>query len=121
MPGSPLSDRVRLFGIRHHGPGSSRSLIAALDSWHPNAVIIEGAPETEALIPHLLDPEVKMPVAGLVYSIDQPRRAIYYPVAVFSPEYQAEETLLEQAESYLKNIDITNEFEDAINDFYELI
>lgn len=89
MPGSPLTDRVKLFGIRHHGPGSARSLIAAFNSWQPDLVLIEGAAETEALAEYFLHPEVRLPVAGLVYALDQPRRAVYYPLAEFSPEYQA--------------------------------
>ena len=32
---------VRLFGIRHHGPGSARSLLRALDEWQPEVVLVE--------------------------------------------------------------------------------
>ena len=34
--------RVEVFGIRHHGPGSARSLVAALQAYQPDAVLIEG-------------------------------------------------------------------------------
>jgi hypothetical protein len=84
-----IGDRVRLFGIRHHGPGSARSLLAALEEWQPQAVLVEGPVEAEALLPHLLDPSVRPPVAMLLYAIDTPRWASYYPVADFSPELQA--------------------------------
>jgi hypothetical protein len=29
---------LRLFGIRHHGPGSAASLVAALDAFRPDIV-----------------------------------------------------------------------------------
>ena len=32
---------VRLFGVRHHGPGSARSLVTALDELQPTAVLVE--------------------------------------------------------------------------------
>ena len=31
---------------------------------------------------------LKPPVAILVYQVDEPRRAVYFPFAVFSPEWQ---------------------------------
>ena len=34
-------------------------------------------------------PDIKPPVAILVYPADEPRRAVYFPMAVFSPEWQA--------------------------------
>jgi len=89
MSRTAVSERVRLFGIRHHGPGSSRSLLAALDEWEPQAVLVEGPVEAESLVPHLLDPEVRTPVAMLLYAKDTPRWAAYYPMADFSPELQA--------------------------------
>lgn len=89
MSRTPLGDRVRLFGIRHHGPGSARSLIAALDEWQPQAVLVEGPAEVESLVPHLLHETVQTPVAMLLYAVDSPRWASYYPMADFSPELQA--------------------------------
>jgi hypothetical protein len=52
-------------------------------------VVIEGAPELDALLPLAGDPDLVPPVAGLVYAVDNPRRAAFYPVAVFSPEWVA--------------------------------
>ncbi len=89
MSRTSVSDSVRLFGIRHHGPGSARSLVAALDEWQPQIVLVEGPSGSESLIPFLLDPAVETPVAMLEYALDTPRIASYYPLAEFSPELQA--------------------------------
>lgn len=89
MSRTPVGDRVRLFGIRHHGPGSARSLLAALDEWQPQILLIEGPSEAEALISHVLDRDTVMPVAMLVYVPEAPHRSAFYPLAEFSPELQA--------------------------------
>ena len=41
---------VHLFGVRHHGPGSARALVAALDELQPDMVLIEGPPEADELV-----------------------------------------------------------------------
>ena len=89
MPRTALDERVRVFGIRHHGPGSARSLLAALDEWAPDVVLIEGPSDAQEAIGYLTDPELVPPVAALVYSVENPRCAAYYPFAEFSPEFQA--------------------------------
>ena len=83
------SPRVEVLGVRHHGPGSARSVARALDELQPDVVVIEGAPELDALVPLAADPDLVPPVAGLVYAVDEPRRAAFYPFAVFSPEWVA--------------------------------
>ena len=80
---------VRLFGIRHHGPGCARSLRKALDEWQPDALLVEGPPEADALLHHLADAALVPPVALLVHALDVPQRAVFYPFARFSPEWQA--------------------------------
>jgi len=86
----------RLFGIRHHGPGSARALRAALDEMQPDAVLVEGPPDAEEVLPLLIDGGMKPPVALLIYAADEPRRAVYYPFAEFSPEWQALRWALER-------------------------
>jgi hypothetical protein len=78
---------LRLFGIRHHGPGCARSLRAAFDAWAPTRVLVEGPPEADALLLHV--PALVPPVAVLSHAADEPRRAVYHPFARFSPEWQA--------------------------------
>lgn len=80
---------VHVFGIRHHGPGSARSLLRALTSLAPDLVLVEGPPEADALLPLAAHAEMQPPVALLVYDPADPRRAVHYPFATFSPEWQA--------------------------------
>ncbi len=80
---------IRLFGIRHHGPGSARSLRVALDAFAPDCLLIEGPPEAEALIPLVVHEAMAPPVALLVYRPEQPRDCAFFPFAAFSPEWVA--------------------------------
>jgi hypothetical protein len=80
---------IHIFGIRHHGPGSARSLRAALEALCPDAILVEGPPDAADVLPLLAHPAMRPPVALLIYAPDAPRRAVYYPFAVFSPEWQA--------------------------------
>jgi Family of unknown function (DUF5682) len=78
-----------LYGIRHHGPGSARSLRAALEALRPDAILVEGPPDAADVLPLLAHEDMRPPVALLVYAPDAPRQAVYYPFAAFSPEWQA--------------------------------
>jgi uncharacterized protein DUF5682 len=80
---------VEVFGVRHHGPGSARSLVEDLGRLAPDCVLIEGPPDANALIPLAAAQGMKPPVALLVYDPEAPRDAAFYPFAVFSPEWQA--------------------------------
>jgi hypothetical protein len=80
---------VRYFGIRHHGPGSARRLVEALDELRPAAVLIEGPADASDLLPMLNDAAMQPPVALLMYAADDPSRASFWPFATYSPEYQA--------------------------------
>ena len=80
---------VHVLGVRHHGPGSARSVAAALEELEPDAVVIEGAPELDAVAALAADPQMVPPVAGLVYALDSPSQAAFYPLASFSPEWVA--------------------------------
>jgi hypothetical protein len=78
-----------LYGIRHHGPGSARSLRAALVELSPDVVLIEGPPEADGLVALAADPQMQPPVALLGYMPGEPKTAAFWPFAVFSPEWQA--------------------------------
>ncbi len=80
---------VRVFGIRHHGPGSARSLVAALQELQPDQVLIEGPADADPLIGWAGSEQTVPPVALLAYVPDRPSRAAFWPFAVFSPEWQA--------------------------------
>ena len=81
--------RLEVLGIRHHGPGSARSVLGALAELDPDTVVIEGAPELDVLVATAGDPDLVPPVAALVYAAESPRRASFYPMASFSPEWVA--------------------------------
>jgi len=85
----PLTPNPYVFGIRHHGPGSARSLRQALATLKPDVILVEGPPDAEAVLSLLAHAEMQPPVALLIYVPDDPKRAVYYPFAVFSPEWQA--------------------------------
>jgi len=80
---------VTVFGIRHHGPGSARSLREALCAQAPDVILIEGPPDANDLIALAADAQMSPPVALLIYLPNEPKRAVYYPFAEFSPEWQA--------------------------------
>lgn len=79
----------RIFGIRHHGPGSARSLGAALDAWQPDCVLVGGPPEADEMVAWVKDEHLVPPVALLSHAEDAPSRAAFHPFAAFSPEWVA--------------------------------
>ncbi|WP_251146014.1 DUF5682 family protein [Streptomyces sp. McG3] len=86
-PGARAAAGPWLLGVRHHGPGSARAVLAALAAARPAAVLIEGPPEGDALLPLAADPRMRPPVALLAHAADDPGRASFWPMAAFSPEW----------------------------------
>ncbi len=82
-------DPVQVFGIRHHGPGSARSLVAALETYRPDAVLIEGPADADPLVSWVTADGMVPPLALLAYAPQEPKVAAFWPFAVFSPEWQA--------------------------------
>jgi hypothetical protein len=80
---------VNVFGIRHHGPGCARSLLAALRALSPQIILVEGPPDAEGVLPLLAQDGMAPPVALLIYPPDDPQQAVFFPFATFSPEWQA--------------------------------
>lgn len=78
-----------ILGVRHHGPGSARSVATALGELSPDLVVIEGPPELDTIVAIADEPGTELPVAALVYAEDDPRRCAFYPFAFFSPEWVA--------------------------------
>lgn len=87
---------IHIFGVRHHGPGSSRSLRRALEALKPDCILVEGPPDAESVISFASRGDLKPPVALLIYDPQKPQCAAYYPFAVFSPEWQAIQFGLDQ-------------------------
>ena len=66
---------VEVFGIRHHGPGSARSLVAALTDYQPDAVLIEGPADADPVLRWVLADGMAPPLALLGYAPDHPQTA----------------------------------------------
>ena len=81
--------QVTYLGIRHHGPGSARRVVEALEDLQPVEILVEGPIDLSDQLPRLADPEMVPPVAQLAYPKDAPNQAFFWPFALFSPEYQA--------------------------------
>ena len=81
--------QVLLLGVRHHGPGSARSVVAELDRVKPSVVLIEGPADADPLLALAAAPGMSPPVALLGYAPDEPRVSAFWPYAEFSPEWQA--------------------------------
>jgi hypothetical protein len=75
--------------VRHHGPGSARSVLRVLQQLKPDIVLLEGPPDAEEVIALAGRAEMVPPVALLVHPADTPSDAVYYPFAAFSPEWNA--------------------------------
>ncbi len=80
---------LRVYGIRHHGPGSAQALVRALEAQRPDVVLVEGPVDAQPVLPLVADEEMRPPVALLVYDPADLRRASFFPFAEFSPEWQA--------------------------------
>ncbi|TAF31795.1 MAG: hypothetical protein EAZ57_11035 [Cytophagales bacterium] len=87
---------IKYFGVRHHGPGSARYLLEALQQFEPDVILCEGPDAASELISWCKSNEeteqlksLVPPVAVLVYATEKPHLANFYPFAEFSPEWQA--------------------------------
>jgi len=79
----------KVFGIRHHGPGSSRHLLEALNTFQPDCILIESPEDTQAVLEFTKHKKLVPPVAVLVYNPKDFIQTAFYPFAKFSPEWQA--------------------------------
>lgn len=84
----PVSE-LKIWGIRHHGPGSALRLQKVLQQWEPQIILLEAPADAQSLIATFNPYEMKSPIAGLIYDPKQFHKAAYFPLAEFSPEYIA--------------------------------
>ncbi len=93
---------LHLLGIRHHGPGSTRSMLRALQALQPDCLLVEAPADAEdmlALVAQTVSPQsvsgtedrglLTPPVAILIFNPKNLGQASYLPFAEFSPEWQA--------------------------------
>ncbi len=81
--------KITILGIRHHGAGSAKNVVAMLKKIQPDIILVESPPELNAMTHLVGDKHLKPPVAVLCYDEAQPQRAVFYPLAEYSPEWQA--------------------------------
>lgn len=86
---APAAGGLHLFGIRHHGPGSARSVLRALDAANPDIVLVELPADVQSALRWIGDDDLVPPVALLCWVAAAPERAAFAPLARFSPEWQA--------------------------------
>src|SRR5205085_2296582 len=72
------------------------SAMRALERLVPDVLLVEGPPDAQALIPLAIVPEMKPPVALVVYPPDRPGLGVFYPFAAFSPEWNVIRYALER-------------------------
>lgn len=80
---------VYILGIRHHGAGSARQVLAMLERLQPDCIFVEGPPEMERAMSMVGHEQLQPPVSVLCYDEALPQQAAFYPFAEFSPEWQA--------------------------------
>ncbi|HEX8339808.1 MAG TPA: DUF5682 family protein [Tepidisphaeraceae bacterium] len=81
--------RVHVFGVRHLSPAGAWHLRRYLDRVRPELVLIEGLSDATSLIPQFTREGTKPPIALLAYTDSLPVRTLVYPMARYSPEFQA--------------------------------
>lgn len=79
--------RFRVFPVRHHSPLAAKHLVSEIRERPPKLLLIEGPSDASAHIADLAHPHTRPPVALLYFVRGQ--ACSTYPLAVFSPEYQA--------------------------------
>src|SRR5438093_225967 len=81
--------QIHVFGVRHLSPSGAWHLRAFLDRVRPKVVLIEGLSDANGLIPDITRKDTRPPIAILAYTDSLPVRTLVYPIARYSPEYQA--------------------------------
>lgn len=84
-----MTGTLHIFGVRHHGPGSARTLLAALDELKPCVILIECPADAQSAATWAARDDLIPPVALLIHDVETPSHAVYYPFAEYSPEWQA--------------------------------
>lgn len=84
-----MKNEPHYFGVRHLSPCGAYELIKFLDNKNPDVVLIEGPSDLSDMINDIADSRAVPPFAIMAYTSTVPIQTILYPMAVYSPEYQA--------------------------------
>lgn len=94
---STSQENVVYFPVRHHSPACSYHLKKVIETYKPEAILIEGPSNANHLIPTLVHEESKTPLS-IYYAYSDSERLLdeekgkymcYYPFLDFSPEFTA--------------------------------
>lgn len=77
------------FGIRHLSPAGAKHILEFLKKSKPELVLIEAPADLTVLIPDICHKKTVPPIAMMAYSETVPIESVLYPLAEYSPEYQA--------------------------------
>ncbi|NBW34324.1 MAG: hypothetical protein EBR30_04765 [Cytophagia bacterium] len=80
---------VHILGIRHHGVGSAHHVREQLALLNPDIILVEGPPELTEVFSSVGHQDLVPPVAIMVYNVELPQQSVFYPFAVYSPEWVA--------------------------------
>jgi hypothetical protein len=83
------SGPIHVFGVRHLSPTGAWHLRRFLDKLRPKVVLVEGLADADSLVGHIVRKGTKPPIAILAYTDSVPVRTLVYPLARYSPEFQA--------------------------------
>lgn len=91
-----VTDELIVFPVRHHSPACAWHLSRLFGERAPSVVLVEGPRSFTPLVPLLVHPEARMPLAVYTYAVQRGageeaprRRAAYYPFCSHSPELVA--------------------------------
>lgn len=82
-------NKLRAFGVRHLSPSAAYHLLQFLKEHNPKCILIEGPTDATPLIKEIAHKGVQPPIAMLGYTTELPIETVLYPLASYSPEYQA--------------------------------
>ncbi len=88
------------FPVRHLSPAAAWHLLKYLDKVNPDIVLVEGPSDANSQLDNIVNPKVHPPIAILAYTEELPVKTILYPLAEYSPEYQA----IKWAKSHKKEV-----------------
>ena len=114
IPAVDLAARVVYFPVRHHSPACAWHVQKLVRELRPQAVLIEGPRDATPLIPLLVHPDTKTPIAIYATYVKREQQqqqwpdrfAAYYPLCDYSPELAAIRAGLEIG-AEVKFIDLT--------------
>ena len=93
----PSSGSLALFPVRHHSPACAHHLLKTIESWRPDAILIEGPSDAAHLLPFMANSGTVPPFC-IYYSYDDRQQLVsdaaekyraYYPFLAYSPEWVA--------------------------------